>query len=65
MCSIAKYVFERESQEFDIDGQHLYVTLGRSAEFSSVPEKSGVIRVDDFKQSLVIAAHGENGSKGE
>ncbi|XP_072020686.1 phosphatidylcholine transfer protein-like [Amphiura filiformis] len=57
------YIFERESQEFDLDGRHVFVTLGRSAEFSSVPEKSGVIRVDDFKQSLAITANGDTGSK--
>ncbi|XP_022106170.1 phosphatidylcholine transfer protein-like [Acanthaster planci] len=57
------YVFIRETREFDIDGQHIWVTLGRSAPFESKPPKSGVIRVDDFLQSMVIAANGDSGTK--
>ena len=59
-----QYIFERGSKEFDIDGRRVYVTLGRSAEFQTVPEKSGVIRVDDFHQSIAIVANGDSGSKG-
>ena len=54
----------RESREFDVNGQHIWVTLGRSVPFESKPPKSGVIRVDDFHQSMVIAADGDIGSRG-
>ncbi|XP_038058158.1 phosphatidylcholine transfer protein-like isoform X2 [Patiria miniata] len=57
------YVYIRETREFDIGGQHIWVILGRSAPFDSRPPKSGVIRVDDFEQSMVITANGESGSK--
>lgn len=57
------YVFIRESKEFDINGKHIWVILGRSENFASVPEKSGVIRVDDFIQSLAITADGDTKTK--
>lgn len=57
------YTFIRESREFDRNGKHIWVILGRSENFKSIPEKSGVIRVDDFLQSLAITADGENISK--
>ncbi len=52
-------MFIRESREFDINGEHIWVILGRSVPFASKPPVSGVIRVDDFKQSMAIKACGD------
>ncbi|XP_041458278.1 phosphatidylcholine transfer protein-like isoform X2 [Lytechinus variegatus] len=56
------YVFVRETREYDRNGKHIYVCLGRSAEFPSKKEKSGVVRVNDFLQSMIITSDG-NGTK--
>lgn len=56
------YAFVRETREFDLNGKHIYVCLGRSAEFTSKKEKSGVVRVNDFLQSMIFTSDG-NGTK--
>ncbi|XP_071482202.1 phosphatidylcholine transfer protein-like [Diadema antillarum] len=56
------YVFMRETREFDRDGRHIWVCLGRSTPFPSKQEKSGVVRVRDFYQSMTITAD-KNGTK--
>ncbi|XP_033624987.1 phosphatidylcholine transfer protein-like isoform X2 [Asterias rubens] len=56
------YAFIRESREFEINDEHVWVILGRSVPFASKPPVAGVIRVDDFKQSMAIKASGD-GSK--
>ncbi|XP_054750996.1 phosphatidylcholine transfer protein-like [Lytechinus pictus] len=53
------YVFVRETREYDRNGRHIYVCLGRSAEFPSKKEKSGVVRVNDFLQSMIITSDGK------
>lgn len=38
--------------------------MAKSVECSEIPEKSGIIRVDDYKQSCVLTTDGKVGSKG-
>ncbi|XP_002740848.1 phosphatidylcholine transfer protein-like [Saccoglossus kowalevskii] len=57
------YVFMRECREFDIDTRKITVVLGQSQLFASEPELSGVIRVDDFCQSLALESDGDDGTK--
>lgn len=47
------------------NGQKVYAVMAKSVECSEIPEKSGVIRVDDYKQSCVLTTDGKVGSKGE
>ncbi|XP_033118245.1 phosphatidylcholine transfer protein-like [Anneissia japonica] len=57
------YVFVRETKEFDLDGRHIWVVLGKSAPFESVRERSRTIRVDDFQQSMCMTSDGGSGTK--
>ena len=41
-----------------------WVVMARYQQFSSCGEKSGIIRVDDFKQACVMQSDGKVGSKG-
>ncbi|XP_071949777.1 phosphatidylcholine transfer protein-like [Antedon mediterranea] len=58
------YVFVREMKEFDLDdGRHVWVVLGKSSLFESIPTKSRTIRVDDFQQSMTMTTDGGSGTK--
>ena len=47
-----------------LDGAITPVVLARSETFSSYPEKSGVIRVDDYCQECAMQSDGKQGAKG-
>ncbi|XP_066300270.1 phosphatidylcholine transfer protein-like [Branchiostoma lanceolatum] len=57
------YVYMRELREFDVDCGHVWAVLAQSTTLGDVPEKDGVIRVDDYKCSLVFASDGKQGTK--
>lgn len=57
------YTFIRDSRKLDVDGITTYAILGKSYPFSSVTQKSGVIRVADFTQSLVLQNDEKNNTK--
>ena len=48
----------------EVGGVKTWVVLARSHKFSNVPEKEGVIRVDDFQQACVMQSDGKVGSRG-
>jgi len=48
----------------EVGGIKTWVVLARSHKFSNVPEKEGVIRVDDFQQACVMQSDGKVGSRG-
>ena len=49
----------------EIEGQKTWVVLAKYRPFPSVPEKSGIIRVDEFTQACVMQSDGNVGSKGQ
>lgn len=57
------YVYVRERRDLDVDGRRIHVVLARSAPQTPCPEKKGVIRVCDYKQSLAIESDGATGTK--
>ncbi|MBN3313489.1 PPCT protein, partial [Atractosteus spatula] len=57
------YVYVRERRDLDINGRKIYVMLAKSASDSLCPEKSGILRVKDYKQSLAIESDGDCGTK--
>jgi hypothetical protein len=60
------YVFVREMRELDSPkGVHSWVALSTTLNVPLRPEKSRVIRVDEFSQCLAIQTDGANGSIGE
>ena len=59
-----KYTFVRDSRQLEVDGIQTYAVLGKSHHFSSRKEVSGVVRVSDFTQSLVLQADEKGNTKG-
>uniref|UniRef100_A0A8B9Y9X9 Phosphatidylcholine transfer protein n=1 Tax=Bos mutus grunniens TaxID=30521 RepID=A0A8B9Y9X9_BOSMU len=57
------YVYVRQRQELDFEGQKVHVILAQSTSEPQFPEKSGVIRVKHYKQRLAIQSDGKKGSK--
>ncbi|XP_055983679.1 phosphatidylcholine transfer protein [Sorex fumeus] len=57
------YVYIRQRRDLDIDGNKIYVILSQSVSVPQIAERSGVIRVKKFKQSLAIMSDGKKGSK--
>ncbi|CAL8302287.1 unnamed protein product [Merluccius merluccius] len=55
------YVYIRERRDVEVDGRHIYVVLARSS--PKLAEKSGVIRVKDYKQSVAMETDGAGGTK--
>ena len=61
-----KYVYKRELRELNSQhGDKIWVVLARSSTASSLQEKDGVIRVDDYVQSCALTSDGKVGSKGK
>uniref|UniRef100_A0A8C5QYH0 Phosphatidylcholine transfer protein n=1 Tax=Leptobrachium leishanense TaxID=445787 RepID=A0A8C5QYH0_9ANUR len=57
------YVYVRERRDLDIDGRKIYVILAKSVSVPHCPDKSGIIRVNGYKQSLAIQGDGSGGCK--
>lgn len=49
----------------EVEGKKTWVVLAKYRPFSCRPERSGVIRVDDFQQACVMQTDGNVGSKGQ
>ncbi|KQK79467.1 phosphatidylcholine transfer protein [Amazona aestiva] len=47
----------------DVAGRKVWVVLARSVSVPQCPEKPGIIRVKNYKQSLAIESDGKTGSK--
>ncbi|XP_021340287.1 phosphatidylcholine transfer protein-like [Mizuhopecten yessoensis] len=60
------YIYLRELREMEsFEGNKIWAVMAKSVPCTSVPEKKGVIRVDDYLQSCVLSTDGKVGSKGE
>nr|XP_060616920.1 phosphatidylcholine transfer protein [Anolis sagrei ordinatus] len=57
------YVFIHERQDMEVDGQKLYVILAKSASSPKFPEKNGIVRVKNYRQSVAFQSDGKKGSK--
>nr|XP_045013841.1 phosphatidylcholine transfer protein isoform X2 [Jaculus jaculus] len=62
MCN-RDYVYIRQRRDLDVEGRKIHVVLAKSISVPQFPEKSGVIRVKQYKQSLAIESDGKTGSK--
>lgn len=49
----------------DLDGEKTWVVLAKYRSFSNIPEKDGIIRVDQFQQACVMQSDGKVGAKGK
>ncbi|XP_066515409.1 phosphatidylcholine transfer protein isoform X2 [Hoplias malabaricus] len=57
------YVYVRERKDLEVNGRKICVVLAKSSAVSQCPEKAGVIRVNDYKQSVALESDGSNGTK--
>uniref|UniRef100_A0A3P9MH37 Phosphatidylcholine transfer protein n=1 Tax=Oryzias latipes TaxID=8090 RepID=A0A3P9MH37_ORYLA len=57
------YVYVRERRDLDVNGRKIWVILARSSPETACPEKSGVLRVNDYKQSVALESDGANGTR--
>ncbi|KAM4716810.1 phosphatidylcholine transfer protein isoform 1-T1 [Anableps anableps] len=57
------YVYVRERRDLDIDGRKIWVVLARSSPETACSEKKGVLRVNDYKQSVAMESDGASGTK--
>ncbi|XP_060242976.1 phosphatidylcholine transfer protein isoform X1 [Meriones unguiculatus] len=57
------YVYTRQRRDLDVDGRKVHVVLAQCICVPQFPEKSGVIRVKQYKQSLAIESNGKKGSR--
>ncbi|XP_077184813.1 phosphatidylcholine transfer protein [Paroedura picta] len=57
------YVFIRERRDLEIDGRKVLIILAKSVSTPQFPEKTGVIRVRNYRQSIAVESDGTNGSK--
>ncbi|XP_069338470.1 phosphatidylcholine transfer protein isoform X5 [Eulemur rufifrons] len=58
------YVYIQQLQELDTTRGKIYMVVSQSTSVPQLPEKRGVIRVKQYKQSLAIERDGNGGSKG-
>ncbi|XP_058261052.1 phosphatidylcholine transfer protein isoform X1 [Hemibagrus wyckioides] len=57
------YVYIRERRDLQVNGRKIWTVLARSSVVSNCPEKSGVIRVKDYKQTVAMESDGAQGTK--
>ncbi|XP_020847591.1 phosphatidylcholine transfer protein isoform X2 [Phascolarctos cinereus] len=57
------YVYIRDRRDLDLNGRTVHVMLAKSISVPEIPEKDGIIRVSDYRQSLMIESDGKNGCK--
>ncbi|XP_029998069.1 phosphatidylcholine transfer protein [Sphaeramia orbicularis] len=57
------YVYIRERRDLDVDGRKIWVILARSSPETPCPERSNVLRVKDYKQSVAMETDGGSGTK--
>ncbi|CAG5128286.1 unnamed protein product [Candidula unifasciata] len=57
------YVYGRECKVMDKNGQKVWVILAKSVSSPSIPERSGIVRVDDYLQSVALWSDGKSGTK--
>ncbi|CAJ1075557.1 phosphatidylcholine transfer protein [Xyrichtys novacula] len=57
------YVYVRERRDLDMDGRKIWVILARSSPGTACAEKKGVLRVNDYKQSVALESNGSCGTR--
>ena len=60
---LGQYVYRRELRAMEHNNKKVWVVLARSEATSSIPENSGVVRVQDYIQSAALTSDGKSGTK--
>lgn len=58
-------MYVRERRDLDVDGRKIWVILARSSPETPCPERSGVVRVRDYRQSVALESDGGQGTRGD
>ncbi|XP_067859891.1 phosphatidylcholine transfer protein [Heptranchias perlo] len=61
LLSNRDYVYARECHDLDVDGRKIWVIVAKCV--TGLPAKSGIIRVEDYHQTLVLEGDGKQGTK--
>ncbi len=64
-CWSCQYIYTRALRELEINGIPTIIVLAKSNTLTKTPEKTGVIRVKEYHQSLIIQTDGNVGTKGK
>ncbi|KAI0238699.1 Phosphatidylcholine transfer protein [Lamellibrachia satsuma] len=59
------YVYRRELRQLNFKDRPAWVILAQSVKVDSVPPHKGVVRVEDYVQSMAITSDGNIGTKGK
>ncbi|KAK6994365.1 phosphatidylcholine transfer protein [Biomphalaria glabrata] len=57
------YIYGRELKIVEKNGLKIWAVMAKSVNTPSVPERSGIVRVDDYLQSAVLCSNGKQGTK--
>ncbi|XP_077590714.1 phosphatidylcholine transfer protein [Stigmatopora nigra] len=57
------YLYVREQRVLDVDDRKIWVILARSWPEAAYPEKNGILRVQDYKQTVAMEADGQTGTR--
>lgn len=57
-------MYVRERRDLDANGRKIWVVLAKSSPETACAEKSGVLRVNDYKQSVALESDGASGTRG-
>ncbi|XP_071384725.1 phosphatidylcholine transfer protein [Centroberyx affinis] len=57
------YVYLRERRDLSVEDRKIWVVLAKSSPKTPCAEKSGVLRVKDYKQSIAMESDGAGGTK--
>ena len=60
-----QYVYRRELRQLNFKDRPAWVILAQSVKVDSVPPHKGVVRVEDYVQSMAITSDGNIGTKGK
>ena len=61
----SQYVYRRELRELIYKNRPVCVILAQSVRVASLPPQKGVVRVEDYVQSMAITSDGNHGTKGK
>uniref|UniRef100_A0AAQ5ZL37 Phosphatidylcholine transfer protein n=1 Tax=Amphiprion ocellaris TaxID=80972 RepID=A0AAQ5ZL37_AMPOC len=60
---VSFWLTETLDRDLDVDGRKIWVILARSSPQTACAEKSSVLRVRDYKQSVAMESDGSSGTK--
>ncbi|XP_059804149.1 phosphatidylcholine transfer protein isoform X2 [Hypanus sabinus] len=63
LMSNRDYVYGRELHDLNINGRKIWVIIAKSKYVPELPAKAGIIRVEDYHQTVALESDGKQGMK--